>query len=174
VDRRSFVCDRASDAITAACVVQIALHEEHWSMPETLRVRMAIHTGEASLRLGDYYGPAVNHCARLRAAAHGGQVLVSAVTTELIREALSPDIALRDLGHHQLKDLEQPERIWQLVHPRLPRDFPPLLSVGTRRTGIQPLPVPVSSFVGREREIAEVRRLLGSTRLLPLTGPGGV
>jgi class 3 adenylate cyclase len=75
---------------------------------------MAIHTGEAELRAGDYYGPAVNHCARLRAVAHGGQVLVSAVTAELVREALEQEVQLRDLGMHQLKDLAHSERIWQV------------------------------------------------------------
>jgi class 3 adenylate cyclase len=90
---------------------------------------MAIHTGEASLRSGDYYGIAVNHCARLRAAALGGQVLVSSVTVDLVREALTAELTVRDLGIHQLKDIEGPERIWQLVHPDLPNDFLPLLPI---------------------------------------------
>src|SRR5947209_400753 len=112
-DSRFAVFARASEAVAAACAVQLALLRE--ALP--LRVRMAVHTGEADVRLGDYYGPAVNHCARLRAVAHGGQVLISTVTADLVREALLSELSLRDLGEHQLKDLERPERVWQIVHP---------------------------------------------------------
>jgi predicted ATPase/class 3 adenylate cyclase/DNA-binding CsgD family transcriptional regulator len=170
-DSRFAVFARVSDAVAAACAVQIALLEEHWSLNEPLQVRMAVHTGESELRQGDYYGPAVNHCARLRAIAHGGQVLVSGVTADLVREALSHELTLRDLGHHQLRDLEQPERVWQLLHPRLPSDFPPLKSLSAKRDN---LPNQLTSFVGRKGTIAELRRLLVSARLLTLTGPGGV
>src|SRR5205823_13057518 len=96
-DSRFAVFARASDAVAAACAIQVALVHEAWALPEPLRVRIAIHTGEGDLRLGDYYGPAVNHCARLRATAHGGQVLVSMVTADLVREALSPGLGFRDL-----------------------------------------------------------------------------
>jgi class 3 adenylate cyclase len=126
-DSRFAVFPRASDAVAAACAIQLALVREPWRLPEPLRVRMAIHTGEASVRSGDYYGIAVNHCARLRGAAHGGQVLVSSVTVDLAREALTAELTVRDLGIHQLKDIDGPERIWQLVHPDLPRDFLPLV-----------------------------------------------
>jgi class 3 adenylate cyclase len=95
-DSHFAVFARASDALAAACAAQIALVAEHWPLTEPLRVRMAVHTGEADLRLGDYYGPAVNHCARLRAVAHGGQVVVSAVTADLVREALPTEVSLRD------------------------------------------------------------------------------
>jgi class 3 adenylate cyclase len=124
-DSRFAVFRRASDAVTAACEIQLALGRVVWPGTDALRVRIAVHTGEADLRLGDYYGPAVNHCARLRAVAHGEQVLVSAVTADLIREGLSPTISLRDLGPHLLKDLDQAEHVWQIVHPNLREDFPP-------------------------------------------------
>jgi predicted ATPase/class 3 adenylate cyclase len=170
-DSRFAVFARASDAAAAACAIQIALIREPWALPEPLRVRIAIHTGESELRLGDYYGPSVNHCARLRATAHGGQVVVSTVTADLVREALAGKLTLRDLGEHRLKDLEWPEQIWQVVHPDLPAEFPPLMSVGPTHHN---LPQQLSSFVGRERAITELCGLLASSRLLTLTGPGGI
>src|SRR4029077_17270476 len=110
-DSRFAVFEQASAAIAAAGAIQLALCQEDWLLPEPLRVRMALHTGEADLRAGDYYGSAVNRCARLRALAHGGQVLVSSVTADVVRESLSPQITLRDLGEHLLKDLERPENV---------------------------------------------------------------
>jgi hypothetical protein len=169
-DSRFAVFARPSDALAAACDAQLALQRESWPLTEPLRVRMAVHTGEADLRLGDYYGPAVNHCARLRAAAHGGQVLLSTVTADLVREALAPELSLRDLGEHQLKDIDRPERIWQLLHPDLPADFSPLVSTSPRHN----LPSALTSFVGREQAIAELRDLLATNRLLTLTGAGGI
>jgi class 3 adenylate cyclase len=100
-DSRFAVFVRPSDALPAACDAQLALQQERWPLTEPLRVRMAIHTGEADLRVGDYYGTAVNHCARLRAVAHGGQVVVSSVTADLAREALPTEVSLRDLGLQQ-------------------------------------------------------------------------
>jgi predicted ATPase/class 3 adenylate cyclase len=170
-DSRFAVFARASDAVSAACAIQLALLEEPWDLPEPVRVRIGVHTGEADLQSGDYYGPAVNHCARLRAAAHGGQVVVSAVTADLMREAPRADWHLRDLGEHHLKDLQKPERIWQVVHPKLQADFPPLTFMNRRRDN---LPTQLSSFIGRQRSLVELRRLLLSGRLLTLTGPGGI
>jgi predicted ATPase len=170
-DSRFAVFGRPSDAISAACAIQVALTREQWALAEPLRVRMAVHTGEGEVRMGDYYGPAVNHCARLRAAAYGGQVLVSTVTVDLVREALASDVGLRDLGEHQLKDLEQPEHIWQLMHPELPADFPPL---SLERPSNHNLPHQLSSLVGREQAVVELRHLLVNARLLTLTGPGGI
>jgi predicted ATPase/class 3 adenylate cyclase/DNA-binding CsgD family transcriptional regulator len=170
-DSRFAVFSRPSDAISAACAIQVALVRQSWDLPEALRVRMAVHTGEGELRTGDYYGPAVNHCARLRAAARGGQVLVSTVTADLVREALASDVGLQDLGEHQLKDLERPEHIWQLMHPELPADFPALLVQSVSNHNLQHQ---LSSFVGREQAVEELRHMLVSARLVTLTGPGGI
>ncbi|MBV9596540.1 MAG: tetratricopeptide repeat protein [Chloroflexi bacterium] len=170
-DSRFAVFGRASDAVAAACDIQVGLSQQVWNLSAPLRVRMAVHTGEADLRLGDYYAPAVNHAARLRAAAHGGQVLISTVTADLVREALASDLGLQDLGEHQLKDLERPEHIWQLVHPELQADYPPLSVESPSNHNLQHQ---LSSFVGRDRAIDEVRHLLVSARLVTLTGPGGI
>src|SRR5262249_47009370 len=117
---------RATDAVATAYALQHAFVTETWGTPTPLWVRMALHTGEADLREGDYCGGAVTRCARLRAVAHGGQVLLSLATEELVREALRDGASLRDLGLHRLRALSQPERIFQLVPPELPADFPPL------------------------------------------------
>jgi len=162
----------AHDGLAAALAAQLSLAAEAWDeiKPDALRVRMALHTGEAEMRAGDYYGSAVNRAARLMALAHGGQVLLSAVTAGLTREQMPPGTSLRDLGEHRLKDLTQPEHVFQLLGPGLQAEFPPLRSAGAL---INNLPVQLTSFIGRERELAEVRHLLAGTRLLTLTGPGG-
>src|ERR1051326_2805553 len=113
------VFSHARDAVSAALVLQCALNAEHWPTERPIRVRMAIHTGQVELRQGDYYGPTVNRCARLRALAKGGQVLISGATARLTQGQLPPGVSLEDLGSHTLKDLSAPERVWQLVHPRL-------------------------------------------------------
>jgi predicted ATPase len=186
-DSRFAVFARASDAIAAACAMQILLIREPWALPEPLRVRMAAHTGESELRLGDYYGPAVNHCARLRATAHGGQVVVSTVTADLVPEALAAELTLRDLGEHRLKDLERPEHIWQVVHPELPTDFPPLLSLRSRwmdlgrkdeashasqKNNLRAQPTPL---IGRDRLLPALVDALHNpkVRLLTLSGAPG-
>jgi class 3 adenylate cyclase len=109
----------ARDAVAAALVLQCALGDERWATRTPIQVRMAIHTGQVELRDGDYYGPTVNRCARLRALARGGQVLVSGATAQLTRSQLPPSATLHDLGTHRLKDLSAPERVWQLSHPKL-------------------------------------------------------
>jgi predicted ATPase/class 3 adenylate cyclase len=169
-DSRFAVFARASDAVAAAGALQRALTAEPWPTLAPVRVRMALHTGEADLRNGDYYGTTVNRCARLRAIAHGGQVLVSQVTCELVRLALVDGLFLRDVGEHRLQDLAGPEHVYQLATPGLLEAFPPLRSLDVLPNN---LPLELTSFVGRERELAELSGRLKTTRLLTLTGAGG-
>src|SRR5262245_39588833 len=169
-DSRFCVFARATEAVVAAAAIQRALHEESWPAETPLRVRLALHTGEADLRAGDYYGSAVNRCARLRAIAHGSQALLSMATEELVRDALPSGVALRDLGEHRLSDLARPEHVFQVVVPGVPAAFPPLRSLDTLPNN---LPLQLTSFVGREREVAEVAGMLAAHRLITLTGVGG-
>lgn len=171
-DSRFCVFARATDAVAAAVAMQRALHAVPWATACPLRVRMALHTGEADLRDGDYYGSAVNRCARIRSLAYGGQTLVSEVTAALVRESLPEGTLLRDLGQYRLKDLTAPERVHSLVVAGLPADFPLLGSVDAVPNN---LPIQLSSFVGREAEVGALLELLRrpGIRLLTLTGPGG-
>src|SRR5687768_355452 len=171
-DSRFAVFARATDAVAAAAALQQALHAEPWPTPTPVRVRMALHTGEADLRLGDYYGSAVNRCARLRAVAHGGQTLVSLATEQLVRGQLASGIALRDLGEHRLRDLQHPERIFQLLMDGVAAAFPPLTTLDARPNN---LPVQLTSFIGREQEVETVcaRLLDPQVHLLTLTAAGG-
>jgi len=162
---------RPTDGVTAACALQTALTAEPWPEGASLRVRIAVHTGEADLGVDDYYGIAVNRCARLRSIAHGGQVLVSEATTGLVRELLPDGAGLRDLGFQRLRDLAEPERVSQLLHPSFPTDFLALRTIDLIPNN---LPYQVSTFVGREAEMTKIRELLRDTRLLTLTGTGGV
>src|SRR5262245_22338908 len=139
---------------------------------QPLKVRMALHTGVVEERDGDYFGQPLNRVARLLAIGHGGQVLLSAATQELVRDNLPPDVSLTDLGEHRLKDLGRPETVFQLGHPELAADFPPLRSLDNPELKHN-LPRQPTSFIGREKELAEVQALLGRTSLLTLTGAGG-
>jgi predicted ATPase/class 3 adenylate cyclase/Tfp pilus assembly protein PilF len=138
-----------------------------------LRVRMALHTGTAEQRVGDYFGPPLNRVARLLAAGHGAQVLLSAATQELVRDALPGGASLLDLGEHRLKDLIRPEHAFQLTAPDLPADFPPLRTLDRHPHNLPTQPTPL---VGREKELREALERLQQerVRLLTLTGPGGI
>ncbi len=162
-------------AVQAAAAIQQAFAAEAWSVETPLRIRAALHTGHAPLTqeenlLADYSSVDVNRCARLRALACGGQTLLSQTAFGLVQDNLPSGIRLQSLGSHRLKDLTRPEEIFQLVQDGLPHDFPPLPSSGTFASH---LPLSLTRFVGRSRELADVRRLLGETRLLTLTGSGG-
>jgi predicted ATPase/class 3 adenylate cyclase len=161
------VFDRAPDAVAAAADAQRRLGVE-----APVRVRMAIHSGSAEERDADYFGPPVNRVARLLSLAHGGQVLLSRASAELVRGEHPQGTRLQDLGSHRLKDLDEPEHVFQLVVEGLRADFPPLRSVGTRPTNLTPQATPL---VGRERERHDVCGLLrrADVRLLTLSGPGG-
>jgi predicted ATPase/class 3 adenylate cyclase len=163
----------ASHALEAALAAQRALLSEEREKTGPLRVRMALHTGSADERGGDYFGPPVNRVARLLSAGHGGQVLLSSATQELVRDALPEGARLRDLGERRLKDLFRPERVFQLLALELPTSFPPLKTLDTRMNNLPAQPTPL---VGRERDLGKVCDLLRGegVRLLTLTGPGGI
>ena len=146
----------ASDAVRAACTFQQALAVEGWPAEAPLRVRMALHTGEADLRERDYYGVAVNRCARLRSLAQGGQILLSSLTRSLVHDLLPEGASLVALGMRKLRDLAEPEYVYQLTHPALPTPLP-ILAEETAA------PVPaglLTSLVRRETDLAEVRAFL--------------
>jgi predicted ATPase/class 3 adenylate cyclase len=165
------VFGEAGDALGAAVAAQRALSEELWAAAAPLRVRIGLHTGEAQHRGGDYFGAALNRAARIMSAGHGGQVLCSAATGALTRDALPEDVELVDLGEHRLRDLSRPETIFQVTHPDLVSEFAPLRSLDAF---VGNLPLQTSSFIGREREQASVAAALGEARVVTLTGMGGV
>ncbi len=164
------VFDEPVAALSAALDAQRALRDGDWGEIGSLRVRMAIHAGTAEIRDGDYFGPALNRSARILAIGHGGQILVSAMAVVLAADRLPDGAELRDLGSHRLRDLDRPEQVFQVSVADLPRDFPPLRSLSTRRTN---LPVQLTSFVGRERELADLEALVARHRLVTLIGTGG-
>jgi predicted ATPase/class 3 adenylate cyclase len=163
----------AADGVSACLKAQQGLACAPWGETGALRVRMALHAGEAAMRNGDYYGPTLNRTARVMSAGHGGQVLLSAAAAALVVDQLPDGSKLRDLGEHRLKDLGRPERVFQLVHPDLPISFPPLVTLSPRT---RELPDQPAGFVGRAAELKEIRERLEdqSVRLLTLTGPGGI
>jgi predicted ATPase/class 3 adenylate cyclase len=167
---------RAGDAIAAAVSAQRALALQRWPEGVDLRVRIGVHTGEAEVRDDDYVGLDVHRAARICAAGHGGQVLISSATRELVADELPGDVAFRDLGEHRLKDLDRPEQLFQLVVGDLPAEFPPPASLSRGSTGTNGLPPSPNPMIGREADVRAIaqRLLVDRVRVLTLTGPGGV
>ncbi|HEX2421060.1 MAG TPA: AAA family ATPase, partial [Acidimicrobiia bacterium] len=164
--------DSAPAAVAAAIDAQRALAAEPWGPIGSLRARMGIHTGESEQRDGDYFGPTMNRTARIMAAGHGGQVLLSSIASAQIGDRLPPGAALRDLGLHRLKDLTLPEQLFQLVHDELESEFPPPATLDSRPHN---LPLQTTEFFGRLSEISTIGAMLRApgTKLVTITGPGG-
>lgn len=164
------VFPRALDAIHAVVQSQHALADHLWPDGVTVRVRMGLHTGEPQISALGYMGIDVHRAARIMAVAYGGQALLSQTTHDLVVSELPEDVTIRDLGEHHLKDLRQPKHLYQLVIAGLPFDFPPLKSLNVSPNN---LPIQLTSFIGREKEITEVKQAISEHRLVTLMGPGG-
>ncbi len=158
------------DGLQATLDAQRALAKVDFSAVDGVRVRMALHVGTSDERDGDYFGPTLNRVARLLAIGHGAQVLLSGAAAEQLSAAL-PDLSMRDMGEHRLKDLTAPEHVFQLLAPDLPAEFPKLKSLSVLDNN---LPLQLTSLIGRESDVSEIRTLLGSSRLVTLLGSGGV
>lgn len=169
-DSQFVVFRSAIDAVGGSVAVQRRLAEVDWPTPSPLRVRASLHTGAADLVQGDYYGPAVNRAARLRAIAHGGQTVCSGSTFELVRDHLPDGVTIADMGTHRLKDLTRPEHVYQFNISGLENSFPPLRSLEAVANN---LPEQMTELIGRDAELAELKRLLNDTRLLTVLAPGG-
>lgn len=164
---------RATDAISAAIDIQRALANHDWPDDSSVRVRIGLHTGEPMLTADGYIGMDVHHAARIMSAGYGGQILLSPTAHQLVEQHLPADTYLQDLGEHRLKDLQRPSHLFQLSLKDLPANFPPLKTLDTHPNN---LPIQPTPFIGREKEVAAVTRLLKrpDVRLVTLTGPGGV
>jgi predicted ATPase/class 3 adenylate cyclase len=164
------VFESALEACAGAAAVQKTLAQHAWPNDGQVRVRIGLHTGEATLVGNEYLGLDVHRAARVASAGHGGQVLMSETTRVLVDHALPPGLTLKDLGMHRLKDLARPERLFQLTVESLPDDFPPLKTLEATPNN---LPTQLTSFIGRADQVREAKQLLSRSRLLTLTGPGG-
>src|SRR6185437_14153469 len=174
------VFESAQDAVRSCVAAQKALSAHDWPDGVAVRVRMGLHSGEPTRHEDGYIGLDVHKAARIAAAAHGGQVVLSEATRLLVEPRLPADVSLRDLGFHRLKDIEAPERIYQLAADGLQEQFPPLKSLGPPvatvgvTVGVHGFPAVLTSFVGRSGELDEVMELLARYRLVTVTGPGGM
>ncbi len=166
-----FAFTRARAALTAAVAALRSIHRHRWPTGVTIGVKMGLHSGERLRTDTGYLGPDIHRAAHVCSVGHGGQILLSQPVQDLVSGDLPAGMSLRDLGEHRLRDLGQPERLYQVVEAGLSTDFPPLNSLNVLPNN---LPIQLTSFIGREREIGEVTRLLATTRLLTLTGTGGV
>jgi predicted ATPase len=162
---------RPENAVAAALDAQRRLVAEDFSGVDGLRVRMALHSGTADEREGDYFGPPLNRIARIISIVHGGQVVLSDITSALVHDDLPPDVSLIDLGAHRLKDLAEPERLHQLVIADLPHEFPMLRSLEQLPNN---LPLQLTHFIGRDDELATTKTFLKESRLVTLIGAGGI
>jgi len=160
----------ALEACTGAAALQRVMAQHVWPEDGQVRVRIGLHTGEATLVGNEYLGLDVHRAARIASAGHGGQVLVSETTRVLVDQALPPGLTLKDLGMHRLKDLARPERLFQLTVEGLAADFAPLKTMEATPNN---LPTQLTSFIGRDDQVREAKQLLARSRLLTLTGPGG-
>ena len=160
----------AMDGLKASMAAQRALYVEAWAKETPIKVRMALHTGIADAQNGDYSGPLFNLLARLIAAAHGGQTLLSAAFYEQVQAHLPPDVEVRDMGERRLRSITRPQRIYQTLAVGLPSQFPPLKTLDDFHTN---LPAQLTSFIGREKEIDDVKGLIKTNRLITLIGSGG-
>jgi predicted ATPase/class 3 adenylate cyclase len=169
-DSHFCVFQRPEEAVAAALALQRAFNEELWSVETPIKVRVAVHTGEAELRGEDYRGSTVNCCARIRQSGHGGQTLISKATHDLVTTRLSSDVITKDLGPYQLAGIRSPVHLIQVSYPDLQDDFPPLRVQRSLQTNLLRQ---LTSFVGREKDLVQVRNLLAKNPILTLTGAGG-
>lgn len=170
-DSLLFVFSRPTEAVRGALDAQRALAGRSWPHGVDVRVRMGVHTGEVTRTTNRYFGLALHQVARISSVAHGGQIVLSSTTRELVADQLPPGAGIREVGSYRLKDFDDPQRLYQLTHRSLPSDFPELRAPRYVPTN---LPGDRTSFIGREQEIADIRRLLQEQRLVTLLGTGGV
>ncbi len=167
------VFSSSKDCVAAAADMQRSLGAHSWPDGEQLKVRMGIHTGEAQQTAAGLVGLDVHRGARISSAAHGGQVLLSETTLSVVRDSMPEGVSYRDLGMHRLKDLGRPQQIFQLVIDGVENDFAPIRSLENPKLRNN-LPAQLSSFIGRETQLAEVKALVEDSRLVTLTGAGGI
>jgi len=160
----------AADAVKASLAVQLALKAEEWPEDATIRSRTALHTGSVESRGDDYFGITLSRVSRILSAGHGGQILISQTTKDLVQDRLPDDAALRPMGTHHLKDLSRPDEVFQLEHRNLEGEFPALRTLDNRPNN---LPRQLTSFIGRDAELQELQGLFENTGLLTFTGVGG-